>query len=135
MHSLCSPFLRTASQAVRSLIAVNNPLRHRAFFAFLVITLFIPWRAWALPNLITHSFSVTDSNTLPGTSAAPGAPCNGTIAAADQIDNLALVGLFYQNDCYTDGRYNNNNYPVAHGKRIFHRRSPGPSTRIRFIRR
>lgn len=72
-------------------------------------------RAQSLPDLITFNFSMTESNTLPGTSAAPGAQCNGTIAAADQIGRLALVGLFYQVDCFTDGRYNNNNYPVAHG--------------------
>src|ERR1700727_934621 len=103
------PSLPTVSQSLRL-------LRPGASWLLLAIILLIPARARALPNLITYSFSMTDSNTLPGMSAAPGAPCNGTVAAADQIDNLALVGLFYQNDCYTDGRYNNNNYPVAHGK-------------------
>ena len=67
------------------------------------------------PDLITYNFAVAETKTLPGTSATPGPPCNGTIAAADQIQSLALVALFYQNACYTDGRYNHNNYLVERG--------------------
>ena len=33
----------------------------------------------------------------------------------DQIGNLALVSQFYQNDCYTGGRYNNADYKVERG--------------------
>src|SRR5881394_2367765 len=43
--------------------------------------------AQTLPDLITYNFTVLETKTLPGTSAAPGLPCNGTIAAADQIGN------------------------------------------------
>ena len=68
-----------------------------------------------LPDLITYNFNVAETKNLPGTSETPGPPCNGTIFATDQIQNLALVSQFYQNGCYTDGRYNHNNYTVDRG--------------------
>ena len=85
-----------------------------AIFLLLVFVV-CPARAQTLPNLITFNFSMVQSNLLPATSASPGPPCNGTIAAADQIHNLGLASQFYQNNCYTDGQYNDNNYPVVYG--------------------
>jgi len=67
--------------------------------------------AQTLPDLITYNFTVVETKILPGTSSS----CNGTIVAADRIQNLALVALYYQNGCYTDGRYNHNNYLVERG--------------------
>ena len=34
----------------------------------------------------------------------------------DVLGELALVSKFYQNACYTDGRYNCNNWQVEAGK-------------------
>ena len=71
-----------------------------------------------LPDLISYSFSAQETKTLPGTSTennASSGSCNGTIKTEDQIGRLALVALFYQNFCYTDGRYNHNNYQVKRG--------------------
>ncbi len=67
------------------------------------------------PELITYNFSVIEAKTLPGGSATPGAPCNGTLAAADTIQNLALAAVFYQNACYTDGRFNHRDFLVERG--------------------
>ena len=83
--------------------------------AFVCLAAISLGHAQTLPDLITYSFTAAETKTLPGSSATPGPPCNGAIAAADQIQNLALVALFYQNDCYTDGRYNHNNYLVERG--------------------
>ena len=71
--------------------------------------------AATLPDLITYNFAVAETKNIPGTSETPGPPCNGTIFATDQIQNLALVALFYQVACFTDGRYNHNNYTVERG--------------------
>src|SRR5207247_120983 len=97
-----------------------NSLPFMKLFKYILLTLLFLAaislaHAQTLPDLITYSFTVAESKTLPGTSAMPGPPCNGTIAAADQIGNLALVALFYQNGCYTGGTYNNNDYLVERG--------------------
>ncbi len=71
-----------------------------------------------LPDLISYSFSASETKTLPGTSTEDNAgsgSCNGTLKTEDQIGRLALAALFYQNSCYTDGRYNYNNYQVKRG--------------------
>ncbi len=86
-----------------------------AAILLILISIISPGRTQTLPNLINFSFSMVQSNLLPGTSSSPGPPCNGTIAAADQIQNLGLASQFYQNDCYTDGRYNDTSYPVVYG--------------------
>ncbi|EIJ42777.1 hypothetical protein BegalDRAFT_1905 [Beggiatoa alba B18LD] len=67
--------------------------------------------------LTTYRFTGQESKTLVGTSteSASGFNCTGTVNSADQIGRLALVSLFYDNGCYTDGRYNNNNYLVDKG--------------------
>ena len=80
-----------------------------------LLAVLAPGQAQTLPDLITYTFTVLESKTLPGTSTTPGPPCNGTLAAADKLQNLALAANFYQNSCYTDGRYNHNNYPVDRG--------------------
>ncbi|OQW88961.1 MAG: hypothetical protein BWK78_08075 [Thiotrichaceae bacterium IS1] len=67
----------------------------------------------SLPELKNYTFTSEETKTLPGMSAE--SACNGTVAKEDQIDRLALVALFYQNGCYTDGRYNHNDYSVERG--------------------
>ncbi|ALG67862.1 hypothetical protein [Beggiatoa leptomitoformis] len=70
-----------------------------------------------IPALTSYAFKSEQSKTIQGTSTenATGFNCSGTIKATDQIGRLALVSLFYQNGCYTDGTYNNNNYLVEKG--------------------
>lgn len=77
-----------------------------------------PVNTGALPDLISYQFTSQQSKTLPGKSAEKldgYAVCDGNIAEADQLGRLAVVALFSQNWCYTDGRYNNNNYQVEQG--------------------
>lgn len=64
-----------------------------------------------IPDLVHYSFTGQETKVLPGESS----DCNGTIASSDQIGRLALMALFYQNACYTDGSYNHNNYGVERG--------------------
>jgi hypothetical protein len=59
------------------------------------------------------SFKPTEKKILPGNSQET-AP-NESVLAEDVIGNLAVVSLYYQNACYTDGKYNNNNYPIEKG--------------------
>lgn len=70
-----------------------------------------------VPSLIKYSFQEQQNKVIPGSSTetATGWNCNSGIKAADQIGNLALVATFYQNGCYTDGRYNHNNFLVKQG--------------------
>jgi hypothetical protein len=60
------------------------------------------------------SFSAGEKKVLPGKSEET-AP-NGAVKGEDIIGNLALVSLFYQNWCYTDGRYNHNNFATEKGE-------------------
>jgi hypothetical protein len=83
--------------------------------ALLALAGMSPLPAQSLPDLVTYHFTAAQSKVLPGGSASPGSPCNGTIGTADQIENFALAAVFYQNGCYTDGRYNHNDYPVDRG--------------------
>jgi len=66
-----------------------------------------------LPNLKNYTFTGEETKILPGMSVE--SACDGTITKEDQIGRLALVALFYQNWCYTDGRYNHNDYQVDRG--------------------
>jgi hypothetical protein len=70
-----------------------------------------------LPDLITYNFLGQETKTLPGVSTESGTAynCNGTISDQDKIGRLAIVSLLYQNGCYTDGRYNHNDYLVERG--------------------
>ncbi len=71
-----------------------------------------------LPDLAVFTFGAVESKTLPGTSGELESGvfgCDGIIKPADTIGDLALVSLFYQNGCYTDGRYNNGNFRVERG--------------------
>jgi len=71
----------------------------------------------SLPDLISFSFNMQQTAVLPGKStvAGEGFGCKGIVAAADQIGLFGLMSQFYQNGCYTDGRYNHNDFKVEHG--------------------
>ncbi len=71
-----------------------------------------------LPDLAVFTFTARESKILQGNSTelnTDGWGCDGVIGSMDTIDRLALVSLFYQNGCYTDGQYNHNNYFVECG--------------------
>jgi hypothetical protein len=72
---------------------------------------------FAVPNLMSYAFQAQQSKLMAGTSTetATGWNCNSGIKPTDQLGNLALVSTFYQNGCYTDGRYNHNDYTVQLG--------------------
>lgn len=95
----------------------RGPAWSAAFFlpALLWLAGMSPGPAQTLPDFATYHFTVVQTKTLPGASAAPGTACNGTIGTADRIENLAVAAVFYQNGCYTDGRYNHHDYPVDRG--------------------
>lgn len=65
-------------------------------------------------GLRNYTFTSMDKKVLPGKSKEKGE--NGTIQSADIIGDLGLVSLYYQNSCYTDGQYNNNDFTVEKGE-------------------
>lgn len=69
-------------------------------------------------DLRVFKFNSKESKVVPGLSTenVDGYNCNGKIVDEDKIGSIALVALFYQNGCYTDGQYNHRNYRVEHGK-------------------
>uniref|UniRef100_UPI0011786DCF hypothetical protein n=1 Tax=Crenothrix polyspora TaxID=360316 RepID=UPI0011786DCF len=69
--------------------------------------------ALSLPDLVSYSFVSQETKNLPGLSTE--AACNGSISNDDQVGRLAVAALFFFNDCYTDGRFNNNDYLVERG--------------------
>ena len=70
------------------------------------------------PPLISYTFTSEESKELPGSSTETGdlSGCEGTIKDEDKIGRLAVVTLIYQTGCWTDGRYNHNNYQVERGQ-------------------
>lgn len=70
----------------------------------------------SVPDQRVFSFVSQQKAVLPGQSQErQGNGSAGPIKDADRIGDLAVVSLFYQNSCYTDGRYNNNDFPVERG--------------------
>jgi hypothetical protein len=67
-----------------------------------------------LPLIRNYTFNSIEKKVLPGKSTEKAE--NGAVQSTDIIGNLALVSLFYQNSCYTDGRYNHNDFPVEKGE-------------------
>ncbi|MDF1546981.1 MAG: hypothetical protein P1P88_04120 [Bacteroidales bacterium] len=106
-------------------------INNRSFLRYLVLFLFI-WsvdfasalcysNGYAPKNsfdLRKFSFTAKDSKMLPGLSTEKnsGYNCSGIIKDEDKIGKMAIVALFYQNGCYTDGQYNHRNYKVEWGK-------------------
>ncbi len=64
------------------------------------------------------SFKPITEKVLPGlsTDISSEYSCNKGILEEDIIGDLAIASELYQNGCYTDGKYNNKNYPVAFGE-------------------
>jgi hypothetical protein len=69
-------------------------------------------------DLRVFKFTSQESKMLPGLSTenTDGYNCTGKLFDKDKIGNLALVALFYQNGCYTDGQYNHKNFMVEKGQ-------------------
>ncbi len=42
--------------------------------------------------------------------------CDGKVRPEDSLSDINIFSKFYQNSCYTDGRYNNSNYYTSVGK-------------------
>ena len=70
-----------------------------------------------VPPLRAFSFQSLESKVIPGNSTeqAVGFNCGSPLNAADKIGSLALLSIFSQNGCYTDGQYNHRNFPVQRG--------------------
>jgi len=68
-------------------------------------------------DLRIFSFKSQESKILPGLSTEKKSAynCSGIISDNDKIGNIALLALFYQNGCYTDGKYNHRNFKVERG--------------------
>ena len=66
-----------------------------------------------LSSIQKLSFTTVEKKILPGYSAETAT--NGAVYKEDVIGNFAVVSLYYQNSCYTNGKYNNNNYAVEKG--------------------
>ncbi len=73
---------------------------------------------FTIDDLRVFKFTSQESKTLPGLSTEnlDGYNCTGKLFDEDKIGNLALVALFYQNGCYTDGQYNHKNFKVEKGR-------------------
>lgn len=69
-------------------------------------------------DLRTFTFKSKESKILPGLSTEKKSTysCPGTILDEDKIGNMALLALYYQNGCYTDGNFNHRNFKVEHGE-------------------
>lgn len=63
--------------------------------------------------LNTFVFASKQKKTLPGHTPERGS--NGKIKPEDRLERLGLLSLFYQNACYTSGKYNHNNFVVEQG--------------------
>lgn len=70
-----------------------------------------------VPPLRAFSFQSLESKVIPGNSTeqTSGFNCGSPLNAADKIGSLALLSIFYQNGCYTDGQYNHKNFAVKRG--------------------
>ncbi len=105
---------RIAHSSTNSGQTLNSPMKAIQLFLWLALLPFsFACNALSLPDLVNYSFVSQETKNLPGLSTE--AACNGTITTDDQLGRLALASLFYFNGCYTDGRYNNNDYSVELG--------------------
>lgn len=82
-------------------------------FVCIILMLALAMPATGQAGLNKFVFSPDKTKMLPGKTPARGN--KGEIKEGDQIGQLGLVSLFYQNSCYTDGRYNHNNFKVVQG--------------------
>jgi hypothetical protein len=87
-----------------------------AFFYFTIISNSISQHTGfkEIKGLNSFSFTPFEKKVLPGKSEEKTE--NESIQNSDIIGNLGLVSLYYQNGCYTDGLYNNNDFAVEKGE-------------------
>ncbi|HAS42854.1 MAG TPA: hypothetical protein DCS93_20410 [Microscillaceae bacterium] len=85
--------------------------KHRLWLLLLIA---ISCDGFAQAGLNKFTFSGNETKVLPGKTPERGN--DGKVKPEDMIGRLGLVSLFYQNACYTDGRYNHNNFKVVKGK-------------------
>jgi hypothetical protein len=85
--------------------------------AIFLLYAFINTNIQAQADLKIFSFNQQENKTIPGLSTEKNDAynCSGKVLEDDKIGNLALISLFYQNGCYTDGNYNHSNYEVERG--------------------
>ncbi|MCG9697682.1 hypothetical protein [Shewanella sp. Isolate11] len=72
----------------------------------------------SLSPIAEYVFTAVENKIAPGKSTEAG-NCSGNIDVEDSIADLNVYAVYYQNGCYTDGRYNNNDYPIAYGQLSF----------------
>lgn len=77
------------------------------------VSVLLPGASLSLPDLRQFSFVPTMSRILPG--LAQEDRLEKGINDNEQIGRLALAALRYQKGCWTDGRYNHNDYLVEQG--------------------
>lgn len=85
---------------------------------FLALQIFLPQDIHAAPPPVQKfDFKASESKILPGNSGEKQKAfnCSGVIQKDDRIGSVAVVALFSQNACYTDGNYNNREYPMEWG--------------------
>ena len=87
---------------------------HLRGFLWLLLFIAINQVSFAQTSLNKFVFSGEKTKILPGKTPEKGN--KGQIKPEDMIGRLGLVSLFYQNACYTDGRYNHNDFKVVQGR-------------------
>lgn len=72
----------------------------------------------SLPACSKFCFKKAEEKLLPGKSSKEKEGDKGlpSFAEADCLDTFGVVSMWYQNFCYTDGGYNNNDYKVEKGE-------------------
>lgn len=81
---------------------------------FVLLFTFTSQAIVAQGGLNKFTFSGKETKVIPGKTPERGN--DGEVKSEDMIGRLGLVSLFYQNFCYTDGRYNHNNFKVIKGQ-------------------
>ncbi len=69
--------------------------------------------ATKLADLLNYSFTPIKSKSLPGLTKET--TKGGDLLEVDRIGRFGLKALWYQNGCYTDGKYNHNDFLVENG--------------------
>lgn len=73
-----------------------------------------------LPALVTYSFTSAETKVLPGLSTkdVKKQGCTGTLEDKDTIGRLVIVSLPDNIGCWTDGRFNHNDFKVEQGQLV-----------------
>lgn len=71
-----------------------------------------------LQPVVSYRFESGESRIIEGKSTEKGtaSSCKGSFPTEDVIGNFTAAAVFYQNACYTDGRYNHRNFRFTIGK-------------------